>query len=405
MELTDILVLLGAMTTLLLLTTPKLIRNQLWGATITPLASIIGSGFLIIGPILVIHFGQLALFPMAALSIAGYAFGSAIRYNISAIGEHGSADGLLLQGMERLSSWVLALAYVISVAYYLNLFGSFTARISGPEAGQLARTVTTAIYVVVLIAGFLRGFPMLQRMEQVSVSLKLAIIAGLLAGITLFAAGKWQADELPANHPHWGLWEGTPLVLGLLITVQGFETSRYLGDAYSTRTRIRSMRVAQLIASAIYIFYVALLTLSFENSSIPVRETAIIDMMAPVSALLPAMLILAALNSQFSAAVADTASSGGLFEELTNRRLKPQYGYALIALTGVLLTWATDVFSIINIASRAFALYYALQSMIAAQRAWMRERMPVRRMTFVMSYLFLATLGIAALVFGIPVEA
>jgi hypothetical protein len=61
---------------------PKVAKALLWRAAITPLASIIGSGFLVLGPILVSSFGQYAPLVMAALCIFAYLFGAAIRFNI-----------------------------------------------------------------------------------------------------------------------------------------------------------------------------------------------------------------------------------------------------------------------------------------------------------------------------------
>ena len=49
-------------------------------------------------------------------------------------------------------------------------------------------------------------------------------------------------------------------------------------------------------------------------------------------------------------------------------------GYALLTGIGLALTWSLDVFQIIGYASRAFALYYALQSAIAAIQAHRRKR-------------------------------
>lgn len=44
----------------------------------------------------------------------------------------------------------------------------------------------------------------------------------------------------------------------MLLVVQGFETSRYLGNEYSLQTRIKSMRFAQLLWAAIYVGFVFL---------------------------------------------------------------------------------------------------------------------------------------------------
>ncbi len=99
-------------------------------------------------------------------------------------------------------------------------------------------------------------------------------------------------------------------------------------------------------------------------------ETAIIDAMRIVAPILPILLVAAALSAQLSAAVADTGGSGGLIAELTRGRITPRQGYAVLVALGLTMTWTTDVFQIISYASRAFALYYALQAAIATLGAW-----------------------------------
>lgn len=66
----------------LFLANKKLLHSVQWKATVTPLASIIGSGFLIIAPLLHSVLGKLALGGIMALSILAYAIGSVIRFNI-----------------------------------------------------------------------------------------------------------------------------------------------------------------------------------------------------------------------------------------------------------------------------------------------------------------------------------
>ena len=53
----------------------------------------------------------------------------------------------------------------------------------------------------------------------------------------------------------------TMLILGgIVITVQGFETVRYLGAEYDAETRVWASRLAQLIAASIYLGFVAVAT-------------------------------------------------------------------------------------------------------------------------------------------------
>lgn len=61
----------------------KRIRNsRLWCVTITPLASIIGSGFLVIAPLLAQITGRYLLVGIIILVFVGLACGSVIRFNI-----------------------------------------------------------------------------------------------------------------------------------------------------------------------------------------------------------------------------------------------------------------------------------------------------------------------------------
>ena len=149
--------------------------------------------------------------------------------------------------------------------------------------------------------------------------------------------------------------------MGLIITVQGFETSRYLAAEYDAATRIRTMRISQLLSSAIYLVYITMTTLCFTDSQVGDSETAIVGMTQLVAPVLPVMLVAAALAAQFSAAVADTAGCGGLAQESTHQHIKAKFAYLLVSTFGVGLTWVADIYSIIALASRAFAAYYAVQ--------------------------------------------
>ncbi len=352
---------------------PSLRTSRTWRAMVTPLASIIGSGFLILGPLLQASYGKYAPLVMIALCLVAWAFGAAIRFSITERAR-AAAPGRLVSQLDRASEVVLGLAYIISVAYYLNLFGAFGTRLIWPDSPDAAPLLTSAIFLLILVVGWLWGFKSLERMEYLSVSIKLAIIAGLVVGLGFFFTDKVTTDSLILLPAKINGWAALTLAFGLLVTVQGFETSRYLGEEYSAEERVRSMRWAQVFSTLIYLTYTLLLAYSFAALALPIKETAIIDLMAQVAPVLPIMLVVAALAAQFSAAVADTAGAGGLADELSNHRLSPRWAYLLLVGAGLTLTWTTDIFQIIAIASRAFAAYYALQNAIATLEARARGR-------------------------------
>ncbi|QDL93541.1 hypothetical protein FDP22_01435 [Paroceanicella profunda] len=371
-----------------------------WRATVTPLASIIGSGFLVLGPILDAAFGAWAPIAMLGLCAVAWAFGSAIRYNIAVIDAGEDSRSRAETWLETASSWALAFAYFISVAYYLNLFGAFGVSLTPVNSDVAARVLTSVMLGLILLVGWTRGFSALERVEQVTVSLKLAIIAGLLMGLALHFGRGLRAESLVFLAPERTGWPAVTLLFGLIVTVQGFETSRYLSASYDAATRIRSMRWSQVLSTLIYVAYICLIAYVFERDDLHLEETAIIGMMAVVAPVLPLMLVVAALAAQLSAAVADTSGSGGLITELSGGRIGPRKGYAVLVGVGLALTWVSDVFEIISYASRAFALYYALQSAVALAGARRRGA----GLAVQAGFGALALLGAAIVVFGVSVE-
>ncbi len=396
----NVLILLAGLATAGLLFWPPLARSRLWRATITPLASIIGSGFLVLGPVLEHAYGYYAPVVMAALCAGAYAFGNTIRYNITMRMEGPHGRSAAEERLEAAASWALSFAYVISVAYYLNLFGAFAVSLTPFDSAVSGRLVTTAIFAVILVTGWTKGFHALERMEQWSVSLKLAIIAAMIAGLAVHFGGKLTGGGLIFDPPALSGWPALTLAFGLIVTVQGFETARYLGADYDARTRRKAMRIAQALSTAIYMIYIGLIAYVFTPDEAQLSETAIIDMMRIVAPILPGLLVAAALAAQFSAAVADTGGAGGLVEELTKGKVKTRMAYAILVTLGVALTWASDIFSIIAYASRAFAAYYALQAAIAAVAAHRHEKAPLRATL----YAALAAFGFVIAIFGTPAE-
>ncbi|MCG7622859.1 hypothetical protein [Epibacterium sp. Ofav1-8] len=385
----------------LVLMLPRVAGARIWRATVTPLASIIGSGFLVLGPILDTHFGVWAPAVMALLCALAYGYGAVMRHNIAWL-DSGTPQDRLDHRLEQLGALALAFAYCVSVAYYLNLLGSFAVSLTDQTAQQGAeqgRLVTSGVFLLILLVGWTRGFGALERLEEVSVGVKLAIIAGLLVALGWRFVDQAGAGALVLHLPDTVGWQAVTLVFGLLVTVQGFEITRYMGAEYDAGTRIRSMRYAQGLSAAIYMVYILFLTFLYQPGQAALSETAIIAFTAQVAPVLPMLLIAAALSAQFSAAVADTGGAGGLVAEVTGGRVPAHVVYALLAAAGLLMTWGLSVFEIIGYASRAFAFYYALQSLIAARRAW--HAGAGRR---ALAFAALAALGAVIVVFGAGVE-
>ena len=381
----------------------RLATSLRWKATVTPLASIMGSGFLVSAPLLAGIVGKWAVASMAVLLVIAFAVGSVIRFNIRYFEPIESEGSGPAQDVAFVSRVVLSGAYFISVTYYLKLLAAFALNTVGMQNEVMANAITTLLLVMIGGVGMWRGLEELEHIEEYAISLNLGMIGALLVGLAVYNIGLLYQGEwrIPTMSSTIDLHD-MRVLLGLLIVVQGFETSRYLGDQHPAEQRIATMRAAQLVSGGIYLLFIGLATVLFHDG-LGTDVTAIISMTSPVAVVLPLLLSVAAIGSQFSAAVADSSGAGGLLEDITQRKLPIRYAYLLILLVTVALTWETNVNGIIAYASRAFALFYMLQSLVAFLVARQRKDLPGRSLRL---FKFAVVSVICLLVFalGLPSE-
>ncbi len=409
---------------------PALRRSDAWRATATPLASIMGSGFLVSAPLVVASVGVGAPIAMLGLVVLAYGIGAMIRFNIVAAEpelesagerrEHSSerghrtrtaaqwrrAERTLASKAERLSHIVLAGAYVVTVSYYLALLSSFVLDRFGVSSTVAARSMTTAMIVVIGVVGVGYGLAALERIERYAVAANLGMVAALIAGLVLFhisalTRGTWS---IPAVTTRDSPFQASRHLAGLLIVVQGFETSRFLGTSHGPRERARSMRVAQIASGAIYVAFSALVSILFHAGDPPTPSvTEIVRLVGPVASVLPILIVVCAAASQFSAAVADDAGCSGLLASMFGERLSSRIPYALIAAGAIALTWSGGVLAILSYASRAFGAFYTLQCVVAFLVALEHPEAPRRKQVLVLAPL-LALLCAWVTIAGLPAE-
>lgn len=380
----------------------KLRTSVTWHATITPLASVIGSGFLVSAPLLMLTVGVWALPVMISIVTIAYAIGSSLRFNIQYVEPIlGKNNSGYIGKLEWVSRPILGLAYIISVAFYLKILSAFVLQGIGVASPLLEKIFTTLLLMIIGVAGKYRGLSMLELFEIYSVNTKLAIIFAVVLShfafnMDLLMQGQWALKI----YPHESFWIAFRKILGLLIIIQGFETSRYLGQAYNAQTRIQTMRYAQWITGFIYVTFVGFTLVVFNNIHV-INETTTIDLCRIIAPVLPPLLIVAAIMSQFSASVADTVGSGGLLSEATDKKISVENSYLVITAIAMILTWTTNIYEIISIGSKAFAAYYATQLMITIVALKGQRNKSVLLYLF---YLSLLLLMVLVIVIGIPAE-
>jgi hypothetical protein len=381
----DWIVLVSFLVALVFLLNPKLEKNTLWRATVIPLASIIGSGYLVCAPLLYYTVGDWAVFAMLGIVVLAYFVGTAIRFNIrhaepiiyGSFGEKNprAERGLDFNGeykkflveLERFSNLVLAFSYIISVAFYLRLLSAFIFSGFFHPDPLYENLLTSALVLFIGISGYFKGLDFLAFLDRYGVAINLSIIFAFLVGLVIHDFHHFSVE-----------WHGKPITFetlqvlaGILLIVQGFETSKYLKEAFDVETRIKSMKLAQIISGFIYVLFIFLITPLFHVlNNIPLTATGIILLATALSVVMGFLIKVGPLVSQFSAAVADTSSAGGLVYMETHGRISSNLGYLALAVIDLVLIWSANIFQIIAYASKSFAFYYMMQAFIAFLVAW-----------------------------------
>lgn len=344
-------------------------RRRVLAATVTPLASILGSGLLIIVPVLEGALGPLAVFGAIAVSAVAWSAGTAIRHGVRVV-EPLDNSGELDSVTDRLGWFadaVIAVAYVISVALYLRIMAvyliSYLVEGGSPVAERL---VACGAVVVIVVIGIVRGFSGLDKLDRVTLAAVLALTTVLGATLLLHDGRALLGDtglSLPPI-PDMGVVQTLLVLGGIVITVQGFETVRYLADEYNAETRVWASRVAQGIAASIYVGFVLVATPVMGLGTDAGADDTLLDITTRVAPLLALPLVASAVLSQFSAAVADTAAADGDLRRLARWMHGPR-PFLVSGVAAIALAATVDTYVIVAIASRAFAAYYAIQAIIA----------------------------------------
>ncbi|MCR9116022.1 MAG: APC family permease [bacterium] len=342
--------------------------KKLIAATSTPLASIFGSGFLIIVPVLNGAVGKYAVFAMATVCGLAYCVGHSIRFNIK------NAETLLNSGkaskatelLERSSDLALVAAYVISVCLYINILAAFFLGGLGEQYDTTfnEHAVSVAVIFTIGLVGYIKGLKILERLEDIGLWVTLLIVGALFVGFGAFDIHAATNGIIWPDKPNHSWWEILTIVSGTLIVVQGFETSRYLGGEYDQQTRISSCRWSQIISTVVYLLFVALATPMGHFLGDTVKDNDLIMLAGEASFLLPIPLVCAAVLSQFSAAVADTMGGSGNMVDATQNRVDSRHAIVIICGGAIILAFFPTL-TILALASRAFAFFYMLQCLIS----------------------------------------
>jgi hypothetical protein len=337
---------------------------------VVPLAEIMDVGFIVFSPIIILLFGYEAPWAMLGLCLLAILTGFAISYNVKnyepLVGKPDS-----LHRWNSFALWALLAASVVNVAYYAQLLMTLVWLPLGDLYSPGVVTVTAAVLLAILtIYGFAKGLMALNDLGNKTTAFNLSAIVAVLVAFATFNVQQLVGGDF--NWPHLNATADTEAfrkLFGLFVLVQGFESSRYIGAYFSADTRVKTMRAAQYISSAVYVLFVAFTLILFARVKTPANVTAIFEVSEQVSVFLPFLIMAAALGSQLSAIVNDTETRTEMLAGLVGDRFPRQWTFPLFLVPAIVVVVLTDVTAAVALASRVFAAYYLLQALIAAQLA------------------------------------
>jgi hypothetical protein len=296
----------------------------------------------------------------------------AVRHNIRYVeGFEQGEIGLLAVRLRALSAGTIALAYAISVGLYLQIMASYALGYLEVDTVLRERLLSTSIIVVLVAIGVSRGFTGLARLETIALAVTLAMIAAMIVVLATKDAGRAGDGTFSLPGDVDGDLLGNAMLLGgILIAVQGFETSRYLGAEYEKDIRIRSSRWSQYISTVVYVVFVLVCTplMATAVPGLPADDD-LLELARRTAPLLVLPLALTGVFSQFSAAIADLVTAVGNVVELSRERVRQTIAYVGLGALAITVVWLFPTLTLVAVASRAFALFYAIQCLTAATTA------------------------------------
>ncbi len=355
----------GLLTVLLLagvLYRPRVQESRGYQAMVVPLANIMDVGFILFSPAIVLLAGFRAPWFMLGICLVAMAAGTAVAYNIRHYEPIEGAGGMP-DRLEETSEWALLGASIVNIAYYTIVLIAIALLPFGVGSGSVETAIGVGLLVVVIAVGMSGGMDWLNRQSDRTTAFNLAAVVGIVVAFLVFnvqdvLGGRWDLGEPTAMGA-----DDVRRMIGLFAVVQGFEASRYIGVRFGAERRVRTMRLAQVVSTVVFVLFVVSLLVVFLPPMADADGAAILLAADEVGgAPLPWLLLLAALGSQTSAIIGATSSRSDM---LVERRVPRRLSFPIILVPAILMVVLVDLNVAVNLASRVFAAFFTIQASLA----------------------------------------
>jgi hypothetical protein len=341
---------------------PKVQQSERYKAMVVPLANIMDVGFIVMSPAIVLLAGFAAPLVMLGICLLAIATGFAIAYNIRHYEPlEGTDDPVNRVGY--VSRWALTFASIINIAYYtlllitlllwpLDLYSVTNLAIGG-----------TVLLVVLIIVGMAGGMDWLNNLGNKTTAFNLSAVVAVVTAFIVYNIQEWLGGR-------WDLGETEVMIsgedfrkiIGLFAIVQGFEAARYIGARFGKELRITTMRLAQVIASVVFVVFVASVLILYVQVQTDFSGESIFIVADEVGDFMPWLILLAAIGSQTSAIINATMSRSDM---LVDHKMPRRWTFVVLLGPAIAVFLLVDITEAVALASRVFAAYFVLQAVIA----------------------------------------
>ncbi|GGG69592.1 hypothetical protein GCM10011374_37550 [Kocuria dechangensis] len=273
-------------------------------------------------------------------------------------------------------AWILVAGYVLTVSVYAFTFGHYLATVLGLSTSLWPRAFAVAI-VVVLVLVNLRGVGDSQRLEEITVWAKLAILIGL-AGIGLW---RFEPANLSAGAPGTGAVGVLIGAASIFMAYEGFQLLTYDYDDIENADRIlpRAVPPAVVTVTATYII-VALGAASLVGAGVLVEQKEVALAAAGEAAWGTTGLVVVTVGAVFATGSAinatlfatarlarDIAQAGDYpgWVGHTNGHQVPDRAVVLLGATAALLAAVGGLTTLVEAASLVFLVTFGVVGAIA----------------------------------------
>jgi amino acid transporter len=356
-----------------------------WNGTFTmAVGGMVGGGiFSVLGVVVQLAGAWAWLSFVAAGAVALLASLSYVALSTRWHQDGGSYGYLRHLGHERAAgslAWVLVLGYVLTLSVYAFTFGHYLSNVLGLSSGWAPRAAAVAIIAALVVVN-LRGVGDSQRVEEVTVWAKLAVLLGLAAiGLVRF-----DAEQLSAGQVGSGALGVVVGAASVFMAYEGFQLLAYDYDDIDDADRVlpRTVPPAVVVVIVTYVL-VALGAASLVGAGTLVEQKEVALASAGRAALGQVGLVAVTIAAVFSTGSAINATmfatarltrqvaAHGQYPALlgrTNRRGAPYAAVLLLGSVAALLAVVGGLSTLVEAASLVFLVTFA----IVCATAW-RQR-------------------------------